>query len=255
MNRLLLCNILLCSAVFLHAETRSFQIDDITLYFHLTNLETEQAPYTFQDHVIFTYRTYEPIRGIAVAFAQESFQNRYVFSQSYTKHDLYYAAIPKQLFSSNYIEYQYIVDGVQISDPANPSMKFLQYGTTVSIATLDKQTTQLVAAEQSPAPTTFSIDFANSSSASVQTIFNDTYTVQEKSPSYVSIVGSFNGWEIFFNPLEQPYTQFFTTTIPLPSGTTYYYFFVDGQRILDPDNPNTAFDNIRGHMVSVHKIP
>lgn len=252
MNRFLFGIIFLPITLITTAETRSFQVDDITLYFHLTNLGTEKEPYIFQDHVIFTYRSAESIRGIAVVFAHEHFQHRYAFVRSPKQHDIYYTAIPKKMFPDRQIIYQYVVDGTQIKDPANP----LQYNATLSLTHIQGSEHKMADSSESTTPhTRLSIDFGNLSNTRTHTIFDNAYTLHKKSPTYVSIVGSFNGWEIFFNPLEKQGDRYFATDILLAPGVIHYYFFVDGDRILDPNNSRIAFDKVRGHMVSVLQIP
>ncbi len=247
--------LLLClTSLGMTAETYTPRTDDITLYLYLAELSGASAPYIQQSHVIFTYHTKRHIRGIAVSFKHESFRNRYVFTKSSTTSGLYYLALPMQDFPSTEIYYQYIVDGVRIHDPKNEQMMLLSSGAKISEFTFSETKNQLYGDINESPRTQFTIDFSERSNTAVKTIF-DTYYISQDAPSYVSVVGNFNGWEPFFTPLTKESAKQFSVNVPRLSGTIYYYFFVDGERILDPQNTNIALDRVRGHRVSVLKLP
>lgn len=67
--------------------------------------------------------------------------------------------------------------------------------------------------------------------------------------SYVSVVGDFNGWSKDENPLKKDSAGLFSVVLPLTPGVYQYKYFVDGEYVLDENNPgkiqnyNNSSDN------------
>lgn len=80
------------------------------------------------------------------------------------------------------------------------------------------------------------------------------FAVDVPQASYVTIAGSFNGW----NPQVTPLTNtngLWMILLDLKPGKTYSYkFVIDGFWVADPDNPDTRSDGY-GSVNSVIKIP
>ena len=67
----------------------------------------------------------------------------------------------------------------------------------------------------------------------------------------VSVVGTFNGWDPYMNRLRGPDTDgFYSIRLSVPRGPHYYYFMIDGQRVLDPLNSLRGRDLQTGTLVS-----
>ncbi|MEQ8821974.1 MAG: alpha-amylase family glycosyl hydrolase [Sumerlaeia bacterium] len=67
-----------------------------------------------------------------------------------------------------------------------------------------------------------------------------TYSHKGKAPDSVSIAGPFNGWTPGRDTLtDSDGDSTYTATLSLPAGDYPYKFVVDGNWIMDPDNPNT----------------
>ena len=67
----------------------------------------------------------------------------------------------------------------------------------------------------------------------------------------ISVVGTFNNWDPFSDPLTGPDDDgFYTLTRPVAQGVHYYYFLIDGRRVLDPLNRNHGRDRETGTLVS-----
>jgi 1,4-alpha-glucan branching enzyme len=58
----------------------------------------------------------------------------------------------------------------------------------------------------------------------------------------VSVVGDFNNWDPFMDPMEETEPGMYSATIRVPAGEHWYYFFSDGRRILDRFNAQTGVD-------------
>lgn len=71
---------------------------------------------------------------------------------------------------------------------------------------------------------------------------------------YLYIAGEFNHWNPYWDRLEEIRPGEYTITLRLPAGRHYYRFALDGERLLDPYNPETARD-AEGFRVSTFDLP
>ncbi|MBC3758874.1 hypothetical protein H7U19_10695 [Hyunsoonleella sp. SJ7] len=117
-------------------------------------------------------------------------------------------------------QYRFIVDGHWMEDPHNPNKtrnEFHEYNSVLDIK----------------AYTTFKLK---------------GYTNAEK----VILAGSFNGWNE--HQLEMERKEYgWKYTLPLSGGKHHYKFIVDGNWIVDPDNPVKEYDG-NGHVNSVRMV-
>jgi len=114
-------------------------------------------------------------------------------------------------------EYKFIVDGNWILDPTNPERVPNQYGTGNSLLVVSKEVT----------------------------FFLPGYADAKK----VILSGSFNDWsrrQFRMTRTEGGWTH----TLLLPGGKHHYKFIVDGQWMVDPENPIREWDGM-GHINSV----
>jgi 1,4-alpha-glucan branching enzyme len=58
----------------------------------------------------------------------------------------------------------------------------------------------------------------------------------------VSIVGDFNNWDPFMDPMDEISPGSYSVTLRVSAGEHWYYFFSDGRRILDRYNAQTGRD-------------
>ena len=118
-------------------------------------------------------------------------------------------------------EYKFIVDGEWIQDPSNPSMVWNEYGGVNSLINVGKYVTFLL----------------------------EGYQDAER----VILAGSFNDWNDDDIELELQDNGLWQIRLPLPAGKHYYKFVVDGEWILDPDNPVKEYDG-EGNINSVFMV-
>jgi hypothetical protein len=64
----------------------------------------------------------------------------------------------------------------------------------------------------------------------------------------VSLLASFNGYVPWANPLQKE-NGVWTTTVPVAQGRHSYLFLIDGQQVLDPENPVTNKDKRANYLV------
>ncbi len=74
-----------------------------------------------------------------------------------------------------------------------------------------------------------------------------TFRVKAEDATFVTLSGSFNGWNPRVAPMNRKADGVWSITIPLKQGRTYQYKFnIDGFWVADPDNPDTDPDGFGG---------
>jgi hypothetical protein len=118
-------------------------------------------------------------------------------------------------------EYKFIVDGHWIEDPSNPSKVMNEFGEYNSLINVGKYVTFILKG-------------------------------YEKA-NRVILAGSFNDWNEHDIKMEQTENKHWKLRLPLPAGKHYYKFIIDGNWILDPDNPIKEYDG-KGNINSVFMV-
>nr|WP_321222549.1 glycogen-binding domain-containing protein [uncultured Psychroserpens sp.] len=118
-------------------------------------------------------------------------------------------------------EYKFIVDGHWMIDPSNPSKVLNEFGHYNSVINVGKYVTFLLKG----------------------------YTNANR----VILAGSFNGWNEHDIEMQKADNNYWKLRLPLPAGKHYYKFIIDGNWILDPDNPIKEYDG-KGNINSVFMV-
>jgi hypothetical protein len=206
---------------------------------HLLRLSVPGAPELFEDGIIFTApSTY---RRVGIAFAHEGFSKVYWFKKllvpkeeltekelkNAKEEDLYrdsgilfhvYTAPP----SIQEVEYRLIIDGLWTADPLNPLSRVdQQSGILRSTVIMPARKQSLSTLDGPPGSLRFSY--------------------QAEPGAYITVAGSFNGWDPFMYELKEVSPGSYSLTLPLRPGTYQYVFFHKGERILDPHNFNRVY--------------
>lgn len=231
-------------------------------FLQVSGITEAGPPRVFDDFVVFTYEQRSFVRYVAAAFRHEDFKERHVFTarEREGRPDLFYLVYPIDYArdSLDELEYRLIVDGVWLTDPHAPSVRPGPYGVTVGSVTLnepppyerrspvfndDGSVTFLFALNLRVAPT-------------LETVDTRQIAISSLHRPIVSIVGTFNGWDPYMHRLSGPDRNgFYSIRLPVPEGPHYYYFMVDGQRVLDPFNEARARDLQTGTFVSQVNVP
>lgn len=73
-----------------------------------------------------------------------------------------------------------------------------------------------------------------------------TFSVSAPGATYVTLAGSFNGWNERASEMTNV-NGVWTITMTMPAKIKYYYkFVIDGYWVADPDNPETVPDGFGG---------
>lgn len=118
-------------------------------------------------------------------------------------------------------EYKFIVDGNWMADPSNPSKVANEFDDYNSLINIGKYITFLLEGYDNA--------------------------------SQVILAGSFNDWNEHDIVMERNDQGYWTYRLPLPAGKHYYKFIIDGNWILDPENPVKEYDG-EGNVNSVYMV-
>jgi hypothetical protein len=201
---------------------------------HLLRLSNPGAPEIFEDGVIFTApSTY---RRVGIAFAHEGFSKVYWFRKllipkeeltekelkNAKEEDLYRDSgilfhVYTVPLSVREVEYRLVIDGLWTADPLNPLSRVDQQSGIL------RSTVIMPGRKQAPS----TLDGPPGSLR---------FSYQAEPGAYITVAGSFNGWDPFMYELKEVSPGSYGLTLPLRPGTYQYVFFHRGERILDPNN-------------------
>ncbi|MDH4129903.1 MAG: hypothetical protein OEV44_14185 [Spirochaetota bacterium] len=135
--------------------------------------------------------------------------------------------------------YKFVVDGEFIADPLNPNKMEDGMGNLISYFHLKEDL----------------INYNAPSNPNVVKGEEKTYRFIYKSykAKQVFLVGNFNHWNPYSNPMISKRDGIWETVIKLPSGKYYYNFVVDDKWVKDPLNTNIE-RNVLGRAYSVFKV-
>lgn len=224
-------------------------------YLRVAGITEAGPPRIMDDLVVFTYEQQGYARYVAAAFAHENFEQKHLFvaRRREGRPDLFYLAFPVDP-TWNHLEYRLIVDGVWLTDPHAPEYRRDQRGITLGRVTLPE-----IPPYREPSPivhkdgtVTFRFSFDIRISPVLETVDRRQVSVADLREPSITLMGSFNGWDPFMYRLQPDPSRegFFSVRIPLPPGTHYYYFLLDGERVLDPFHQDRARDRRTGALVS-----
>lgn len=223
-------------------DMREFGVDSINLHIELTSLRTGGPPRVVEEKVLFTYKPEGRgitgprfTRYVGVAFEHENYSTVHVFARN--DHDVFFFLYPIPTDGSvSTLRYRYVVDGLWLPDPENPNRIQDVAGIAVSYVVI-------------PAPQPERGDLPRiDSDGRVLFVYRGTAN------AVVSIAGSFSNWDPYMHRLSEVAPGEYRIRLRLPPSVHTYYYVVNGRRVLDPLNPDLAYDN-DGNPASRFVVP
>jgi hypothetical protein len=221
----LLCLLLLC-------PLPALAVNPLLLDIKVLSLRQASAPEMVEDQLLFSYYSPLPVRRVGLRFAHED----YAVFHLYTRNE-------NGIFSLLYtppeglteVTYRLCVDGLWMNDPFNPNTVRDASGLVFSRLTLTD-----------PGP----LPLVNPRFADGRVRF----IYRGRPHRAVSIAGTFNGWDPTLHRLEEIEPGLYQISLRLLPGRYYYTFIVDGNRLPDPHNLESARD-YEGVRVSTFTMP
>jgi hypothetical protein len=227
---------------------------DTDTWLQVSSITRSGPPRVFDDLVVLSYQSRGFVRYVAAAFAHEGYQELHVFSVRALADgsDLFYLPYPVEP-GQDALEYRIIVDGVWMVDPHAPEVLRDGRGVAIGrIALREPPPYEVASPRVNPDGTaTFRFAFDPRIAATLETTDQQQLTMDSFASPRISLVGTFNGWDPFAHRLSGPDAEgFYTITIPVDPGEHYYYFLIDGRRVLDPLNRDHGRDLQTGARLS-----
>lgn len=204
------------------------------LHIDMQVMEKAGAPQQRGDFVLFSYSANHPVMRVGIAFAHDNFNKIHTFFRNENGVFLYPYTPPED---ADRLIYRIVVDGMWMADPENPRTMTTPEDVTLSYFELPRKREE---------PQRMEIPKAG----------KVTFTYRSTDARRISLAGSFNRWDPYMYRLKrvEGSKNLYSITLPLPEGTHYYYFIVDGARKTDPNNPDRMVDSM-GNTVSVIEVP
>lgn len=216
--------LLVAAGILLPVRASSLAVEDFAVHMSIMGLYESSPPIVVSDHLIFSYQppAHDHLpRYVAASFEHQDFTRLHVFSRN--QHGVFVLAIPVP-DDKERIVYRLRVDGVWLADPKAEQQIHDTAGrrlSTVKIPPRPESTYRVPAVDDSGR---LELQFRGEPNQSV----------------FVS--GTFNNWDPFMNPMREISPGEYKTTLRVnPEHEHFYVFFVNGRRMIDPGNPETAY--------------
>jgi 1,4-alpha-glucan branching enzyme len=197
-----------------------FAADAITLDVTMKSIDSSRPPRMLDDVLVLSLKPDRPALFVGVRFAHEAWKVLHPYTRNDRGAFVLDYPVPEGVRE---IRYRIVVDGLWMPDPANPRTDTDESGVSFSVYSLEKEPVRTIV---NPKPDGRSL----------------TFVFQGSPGRRVSLVGDFNNWDPFMDPLDETAPGMYSISIRVPAGEHWYYFFTDGRRILDRFNAQTGVD-------------
>ncbi|MBN2617413.1 MAG: glycogen-binding domain-containing protein [Spirochaetales bacterium] len=212
-------------------EKNEFAITSFSLHLRITEMTDSEQPFIVGNDLIFTYKPSKKfVRHVGISFGNENFSE--VHNMYKNEHGIYFFIyeFPKDKI----INYKFVEDGVWISDAKN------------SKSVTDKNFISL---------SVFEVPDKNIKEHITPIISdrNVTFRIKSTPGNSIYLTGDFNSWNPFLYKLEEREEGIYYLDLKLPKGKYGYYYIINGNRVLDFENPETGISQL-GEKVSLFVI-
>jgi 1,4-alpha-glucan branching enzyme len=205
----------------LAAAAHLFGASAISVDIAVKSLATAQPPHMVNDVLVLSYASNPPPRFVGVRFEHESWKTLHPYTMNENRVYALDYVVPEGLRE---IRYRIEVDGLWMTDPANPLTDMDRLGTEFSLYTLEKEPVRPIVNPR------------------LQRDGAVTFMFHGAPGRRVSLEGDFNNWDPFMTSLEESSPGIYGVTLRVPPGPHWYVFYSAGRRLLDRFNPKTGID-------------
>jgi hypothetical protein len=196
-------------------------VNPLTLDITLKSIDSSQPPRMVADELVLSLKPSRPAQFVAVRFAHESWKILHPYELNDKGVFVLDYPVPEGVRE---IRYRIVVDGLWMTDPANPRTDMDETGVGFSVFTLESEPVRTILNPKSQQGGSLTFVFSGSPGRRV------------------ALVGDFNNWDPFMDPLDETSPGSYSITLRVPPGEHWYYFFTDGRRILDRYNSMRGVD-------------
>jgi hypothetical protein len=224
---------LVSAAILLLLAAPVFGLDSLFMEVRIRGIEHAGPPQYLDREVLLSYQSSKPVRLVGARFAHEDFQVFHIFFRNENDVFLLLLDVPQEVEE---LRYRLVVDGLWTNDPFNPDYEEDAFGRVFSLFDLQNR----------PAREPVSPEIHREGSV--------TFFFQTLPGRAVSVAGDFNNWDPFWQRMRETRPGEYRLSVRMPPGQHFYYYIVNGQRVLDPINQETARD-FEGFRVSTFFLP
>ncbi len=210
-----------------------FALDSHLLDIRIKGIQQAGPPEYLGTQVLLSFQSDRSVRLVGARFAHEEYRIFHTYFRNEYDVFLLLLDVPKEVET---LTYRLVVDGLWMSDPFNPRQMQDEFGRSFSLFSLANR----------PLPSPVSPRIGSEGTV--------TFLFHSLPGRAVSVAGDFNNWNPFWNRLVETRPGEYRLSLRLPAGRHYYYYRVNGERVLDPINPETARD-YEGFRVSTFFLP
>lgn len=225
MRKLITTKLLFITFILLITPLYSFE-----KYVDFDLIKKDGPPRFIENGVLFTLADADG----TIAFLRTNIDNwkkDYYFKSSL--YNVLYAFVPYTANNKS-IKYKININGHWTSDPNNPEYALDDLGINLStIVTPDEK----MYYEKMPI-----IEKTKNN------IKKTTFKYYNPNAKEINFVCSIDNWSHYSHPMKSDNNGFWEITKYFTQGTYLYYFLVDGEKIIDVDNPNKLWDEKRGQV-------
>jgi hypothetical protein len=204
---ILALSLFFCPAAFAKETSIDLEIDFVK---HM------RAPEFYGNRVILTYEDERPVKSVAAIFDHEGYTKLHLYEKN--KNDIFCLIYPVPASVSE-LKYRIVVDGLITDDPSNSDIETNVFGISFSRVEIPDNFIK---------PRIFNPELSKDGMIKL------TYTALPG--RIVSLLGDFNMWDPYANTFEEDSNGVYTIRLRVAPGRHYYYFFVNGEKRLDPNN-------------------
>lgn len=215
-------------------------------------LETPEPPRIVEGYLVFTYAEAGgiPPRYVAAAFRHENYAELHIFSRTDAGLFALIYEVPSDVEE---VAYRLIVDGVWTPDPTNPNT-LSEAGAVLSSFSVPPEARPGYRAggpRQENGRVQFVLRRGDVQGRYLAGVGGSSFRFEEPFEELdVRLVGSFNDFDPYVHILRYTGGEY-RITLPLSPGNYGYYFLIEGQRVLDPGNPEYMYGERRSRYSRV----
>ncbi|RKX86190.1 MAG: hypothetical protein DRP57_02105 [Spirochaetes bacterium] len=210
-----------------------YGIDNLMMDLTVGNIKKAGPPRLIGRDIIFTFSASKPIRFVGLRFKHENYKILHTYVRNRNGIFLLIYPVPENLRE---LTYRIVEDGIWMADPFNPDVKYNDSGTAFSFYEI----------KDLPKLAIVNPKIEKNSKA--------TFYLRIASGHVVTITGDFNSWDPFIDKLKEQEPGLYGITLKVLPGRHYYYFLIDGKKLIDPYNLDIRED-YEGYAISSFLMP
>jgi hypothetical protein len=191
------------------------------LYLYIQEIKAARPPLVFDDSIIFTYQPQNVVYFIGARFEHENYSILHKYEKNSKGLFILVLPIPDNVVR---LKYRIVVDGLWMEDPFNPEIEEDELGVRHSLFLLPPKLHKYIIS-----PEILGRGLVK-------------FNLKAQTNTHVFIAGDFNNWDPFIDKLKEESPGIYTVTLKLYPGRHYYYFLVNGRRVIDPHNVDVKTD-------------